>query len=84
MKNADMPAMPLVNENGAPVHHSSAGMDNEGVMFGLTKREMMAMHMMAAMLVGTEDPNSVYCAAKAIDAVDQLIFQLDRTKGESK
>lgn len=44
MKNADMPAMPLVNENGSPVHWSSAGMENVGVMAGLTKREMMAMH----------------------------------------
>ncbi|HDN9784862.1 TPA: hypothetical protein P2N00_000500 [Aeromonas salmonicida] len=44
MKNADMPAMPLVNSNGSPVHHSNAGMENHGVMAGLTKREMMAMH----------------------------------------
>lgn len=44
MKNADMPAMPLVNSNGSPVHHSNAGMENDGVMAGLTKREMMAMH----------------------------------------
>lgn len=44
MKNADMPAMPLFNNNGSPVHHSSAGMDNHGVMAGLTKREMMAIH----------------------------------------
>ncbi|ELY1969255.1 hypothetical protein SL040_000465 [Aeromonas salmonicida] len=44
MKNADMPAMPLFNSNGSPVHHSNAGMENYGVMAGLTKREMMAMH----------------------------------------
>ena len=44
MKNADMPAMPLVNSNGSPVHYSGAGMENDGVMAGITKREMMAMH----------------------------------------
>ena len=80
MKNADLPAMPLTNENGAPIHYSQAGMDNDGVMFGLTKREMMAMHMMSAIIVGCESPNTEWCASIAIDATEKLLAELERTK----
>lgn len=84
MKNANMPAMPLINGNGAPIHHSNAGMDNDGVMFGMTKREMMAMHMMCAMIgapVGRVDiDDGEQLPLMAIVAADALLAELERTK----
>lgn len=79
MKNADMPAMPLFNSNGSPVHHSSAGMENHGVMAGLTKREMMAMHALQGLLaapdLNTAEPDAV--AGAAIAYVDALLAALE-------
>ena len=85
MKNADMPAMPLTNGNGAPIHHSGAGMDNEGVMFGMTKREIMAMHMMQGILTGQDTNEMVVgddkCFAEfAVQCADALLAELERTK----
>lgn len=86
MKNADMPAMPLTNSNGAPVHHSNVGMDNHGVMAGLTKREMIAMHAMQGILaagnayvfvVGDE---AVAVAEFAVSCADALLAELERTQ----
>lgn len=79
MKNADMPAMPLTNSNGAPIHHSNAGMDNDGVMFGMTKREMMAMHMMAS-IITQGSPAFIHAAEDAVNAADALLAELERTK----
>ena len=80
MKNADMPAMPLTNDNGSPIHHSNAGMDNDGVMFGMTKREMIAMHMFAGLLARDGKPDIQYEAELAIKAADALLAELERTK----
>lgn len=82
MKNADMPAMPLTNENGAPLHFSAAGMDNDGVMFGLTKREMMAMHALQGLLSGTVTDELVVgdekgFAEAAVDYADALLAALE-------
>lgn len=78
-----MPAMPLVNSNGSPVHHSNAGMENEGVMAGLTKREMMAMHIcsgnMAARTVPWADVNVDLMARIAVQMADALLADLERT-----
>lgn len=41
MKNGDMPASPMFNEHGAPIHHSG-GVIRDGVCAGLTKRELLA------------------------------------------
>lgn len=83
MKNADMPAMPLFNGDGSPVHHSSAGMENHGVMAGLTKREMMAMNIcsgnMAARTVQWADVNVELMARIAVQMTDVLLAELDRT-----
>ena len=90
MKNADMPAMPLTNDNGSPIHHSNAGMDNDGVMFGMTKREMMAMHiisgiashpdMMQANADGAHDSVGQAIAAQSVLLADYLLAELGRTK----
>ena len=70
MKNADAPAilLPLGDE-------TAAGHD------GLTKREMMAMHMMAAMLTKSgHSLNEGYVARDAVRAADALLAELGRTK----
>ena len=80
MKNADMPAMPLFNGNGSPAHHSSAGMENHGVMAGLTKREMMAMHILSGLLSDYEfDVTRQMAAEVAVQQADALLAELDRT-----
>ncbi|AUR89601.1 coil containing protein [Vibrio phage 1.137.O._10N.261.46.B5] len=49
MKNADLPAMPLVNENGAPHFACDLAMTDSNCT-GLTKREMFAMNAMQGIL----------------------------------
>lgn len=79
MKNADMPAMPLFNNNGSPVHHSSAGMENHGVMAGLTKREMMAMHILSGLLSDYEfDVTRQMAAEIAVQQADALLAELEK------
>lgn len=80
MKNADLPAMPLVNSNGSPVHHSSAGMENYGVMAGLTKHEMMAMHMMASLVATSGYGLREHMAQDAIAATDALLAELEKVQ----
>ena len=75
IKNGDMPAM--------PVDRCDADAIEAGIqMFsGLTKREMMAMHMMAA----NRARNTYYktwelMATDAVEAADALLAELERTK----
>ena len=68
IKNADMPAMPTQNGGG-------------DIYGGFTKREMMAMHMMAA----SRSRGSIYSswvdmAMDAIEMADALLAELERTK----
>lgn len=44
MKNADMPAMPVVNGDNEPAEFDRPFYRNSNLATGLTKREMMAMH----------------------------------------
>ena len=74
MKNSDMPAMPCqpLGQDGMPSHEMT---------YGLTKRELMAMHMMAAGL----SRNSYYhswadMAQDAIDMADALLEKLEQAK----
>ena len=73
IKNGDMPAM--------PIEINGFGQFAPEAFIGLTKRETMAMHAMAA-LIGKTD--SVYdFADAAIDAAayaDALLAELERTK----
>ena len=69
MKNADMPAMPL-----------PLGTETEKWCQGLTKREMMAMHMFAGLLARDGKPDIQYEAELAIKAADALLAELERTK----
>lgn len=85
MKNADMPAMPIFNSNGAPIHYSNAGLDNDGVMAGLTKREAFAKAAMQGILAaGNVDDfvvgDEVGFASFAVSCADALLAELERTK----
>lgn len=74
MKNADKSAMPnqALGTDGLPTHEAE---------FGLTKREMMAMHMMCAMIaapvgrVNIDDGEQL--PLMAIAAADALLAELE-------
>ncbi|MEL1213723.1 hypothetical protein [Aeromonas caviae] len=44
MKNADMPAMPVLNGDNEPAEFDHSFYRNGNLAVGLTKREVMAMH----------------------------------------
>ena len=74
-KNEDMPAMPIQLVNGEVWSEESDTAD------GLTKREIMAMHMMAACRSRNSDYRSWDDMAKdAIEMTDALLAELERTK----
>jgi hypothetical protein len=77
MKNADMPAMPThdVFEHCGFDGNSGPHM-TQTTNYGLTKREMMAMHMLSGLL---SDPNWTGVPADAIRITDELLSELDRT-----
>ena len=75
IKNGDMPAMPVDRCDADAIE---AGIQ---VFSGLTKREMMAMHMMAA----NRSRHSTYpswesMASDAVEAAEALLAELERTK----
>ena len=74
IKNADKSAMPnqALGTDGLPTHEAE---------FGLTKREMMAMHMMAACRARYSNYASWESMAKdAREMADALLAELERTK----
>lgn len=74
IKNGDKSAMPnqALGPDGLPTHEPE---------FGLTKREMMAMHMMAELMNQYGEFSSAQSQAKcAIKAADALLAELERTK----
>ena len=69
MKNADMPAMPL-----------PLGTETEKWCQGLTKREMMAMHILSGLLSDYEfDVTRQVAAEVAVQQADALLAELDHT-----
>ena len=69
MKNAYMPAMPL-----------PLGTETEKWCQGLTKREMMAMHILSGLLSDYEfDVTRQVAAEVAVQQADALLAELDRT-----
>ena len=86
MKNADMPATPLVNENGAPHFIGDLAITPENCV-GLTKREMFAMHALPSVIkwldCGVErgewnDWNFEDAASHAVIAADALLKELEK------
>lgn len=70
MKNADMPAMPMVVPSDVVYSPQS----------GLTKREMMAMHMMGGLNANpTVNVNEHDMAALAVIYADALLDELERS-----
>ena len=76
MKNADMPAMPVFDSSGCPSLYGDDGVEAKG----LTKREMMAMHMMSQLMMSERLGSYEEQAEYAIKAADALLAELERTK----
>ena len=75
IKNGDMPAMPIDRCDADAIE---AGIQ---VFSGLSKREMMAMHMMAANRSrGSDYMSWADMATDAIEMTDALLAELERTK----
>ncbi len=73
IKNGDMPAMPVqeLGQDGNPQCPAC---------YGLTKREMFAMHMMAANRIDRNYLTWSDAARDAIDMADALLAELEQTK----
>ena len=81
IKNGDMPAMPVDRCDADAIE---AGIQ---AFSGLTKREMIAMHMMAAITsaavsngLATADSDASGIAMAAVFAADALLAELERAK----
>ena len=80
MKNSDMPAMPQpATSEGYPCYYYDY--DGPGIPTGMTKREMMAMHILSGML-SSENFNQTreQAASFAVGQADALLAELERTK----
>lgn len=78
MNNADMPAMP--SDVKAVYEAMTDGSDSWGkAALGLTKREMIAMHMMAS-IITQGAPAFIHAAEDAVNAANALLAELERTK----
>lgn len=79
MKNADMPAMP---SDVKAVYEAMTDSDDSWgkAALGLTKREMMAMHMMAHLMMSERLSSYEEQAGYSIKATDALLAELGRTK----
>ena len=73
MKNSDKSAMPnqALGTDGLPTHEAE---------FGLTKREMMAMHVMASIATTVGYQNYGQMAQDAIAATDALLAELEKSQ----
>lgn len=71
MKNADMPAMPIVCDG--------FGQFEPGVQVGLTKRETMAMHI-ASGFASSGEFRACDIAQISVDVADALLAALEKTK----
>lgn len=84
--NGNMPAMPceVVDKyhiDASQVQSGAPTLRERKVMSGgMTKREMMAMHMMAARVSIPGAPDDEFDAKRAVAATDALLAELERTK----
>ena len=78
MKNSDMPAMPTQTyDHGAAMQGLAVTVTDKS---GLTKREMMAMHMMAARVSIPGAPDDEFDAERAVAATDALLAELEKSQ----
>ena len=75
-KNGDMPAMPTIYGDMAPNGQREIYCSD----VGLTKREMMAMHMMAHLMPDQGFKSYEDQSKCAVAAADILLAELERTK----
>lgn len=84
--NGNMPAMPCevvekYHIDASQVPSGAPTLRERKVMSGgMTKREMMAMHMFTGLLARDGKPDIQYEAGLAIKAADALLAELERTK----
>ena len=76
MKNADMPAMPMFSDNAEPCIVRDKDTHQTKPATGLTKREMMAMHIFSGMMSNNSYVGDVKLA---VELADELLAELDRT-----
>lgn len=87
MKNSDMPAMPCevteqyhINPVIAPDGTSMPTLRERKVMGGgMTKREMMAMHIASGLISSGYDATFEHTARLSVNYADALLAELDRT-----
>ena len=78
VKNADMPAMPVLNGDNEPANMGFEYYSNSQLATGLTKREMMAMHIAAGFAAdGQITTDNV--VKWSVEVADKLLQELDRT-----
>ena len=81
MKNADMPAMPVVNGDNEPAEFDHQFYRNSNLATGLTKREMMAMHILSGLLAAPDmkDATPDQLTFASVCYAEKLLLELDRT-----
>ena len=83
MKNADMPAMPVIDEEQSfPVDMERYGSKEATLRFafGMNKREMIAMHIFSSMQGRDGVCNIEHEVRFAVVAADHLLAELENTK----
>ncbi|QHC10120.1 hypothetical protein GRF56_16730 [Aeromonas veronii] len=81
MKNADMPAMPVRDTDNEPLRIGLYPVYSSGEFAtGLTKREMMAMHIMASIATTVGYQNYGQMAEDAVAATDALLAELEKVQ----
>ena len=81
MKNADMPAMPMFSDNAEPCIVRDRETRVAVPAIGLTKREMMAMHILSALLSDCEfDVTRQMAAEIAVQQADALLAELEKSQ----
>ena len=74
MKNADMPAMPVFDSSGCPSLYGDDGVEAKG----LTKREMMAMHIIGGMAADPDVVAGADAVAKiSVAWADAILAELE-------